>query len=90
MVTRNKYFIKFYTDHSALKNIFTKKLDANKKIVYCIDRLIEYNYEIYHWHCKKNIMQITDKISHLLIKYSQHITAIDLKKIILMVTFFQF
>lgn len=55
-----------------------------------MDRLTEYNYKVHHWPCKANIMRIADGMSRLPTKYNQHATAVDLEKMVLTVTFFQF
>lgn len=89
LIIEKIYLTKLYTDYSILKNIFTQESDIYGKIVYQIDTLTEYNYKIYHWSCKPNIIQMADGISDLLAKYKQYISIIDLEKIILMITFFQ-
>ena len=88
MVTRSEYPTKLYTDHSALESIFTQRSDAHGRIARWMDRLTEYDYEVYHRPCKANIMRIADGISRFPAKYSsQSATAIDLEKMLLAVAY---
>lgn len=56
MISRSKYPTKLYTDHSALKSIFIERSDTYGKIAHQMDKLTEYNYKVYHWPCKANII----------------------------------
>lgn len=89
LVTGSKYPTKLYTDHSASKSIFTQGSDAHEKIVCWMDRLTEYDYEVHYRPCKANIMRIADGMSRLPAKYSQHVTPVNLEKMVLTVTLIQ-
>lgn len=85
LITKSKYLTKLYTNHFALKGIFTQGSDAHNRISCWIDQLTEYDYKVYHQPCKTNIMQIADKMSCFPAKYSQFATVIDLKRMVLTV-----
>lgn len=57
--------------------------------MYQMDKLIKYNYKVYHWPYKANFIQITNKISLFFTKYKKYTTIVDLEKVVLSVTFFQ-
>ena len=48
-----------------------------------MDRLTEYDYEVYHRPCKANIIRIADGLSRMPGRYSQYAVAIDSERMAL-------
>lgn len=86
MVIKSEYLTKLYIYYSVLESIFIKESNIYKKIVRLIDKLIKYDYKVHHQLYKANIIWIVDRISCFPIKYSQHITAVDLEKMVFITT----
>lgn len=63
-------------------------MNANKRFIHWIDKLLEYNYKVHYQTYKKNIGRIIDKISCFPTKYSQYAMAVNFERIILNVKSF--
>lgn len=86
LVMRSPFPIKIYTDHMALESIL-RIGDAHGKITRWMDRLSEYDYQIYHRPCRTNIMRIADGLSRMPGIYFKYAVTEDSERLFTAATF---
>ena len=88
LVIDYKFSIIIYTNYQALELIIIVSINIYRRIIYQIDRLIEYNYIIYYYSSRTSIISLIDKILRILGRYIQLVIIEDIEYIIIVVVTF--